>query len=448
MRNFATLAILAAALWTPSTALAAGPYSLGADDPTNPYDAPIPGFIGPAGDGSTAIGNYVNPEFIGWATGYQDLLITDTNWTYMDPSMAFGPVAGDLHHVVSLGDLDPDMIAAGDPVGTIVGTITLTFDTPIRNGVGADFAGFENGFYAEEADGQGTVVGQILAELAYVQVSTDGVTWLEFESDSLTPCPPPDPDGYGYMTIDPTDVYNFFGKHTNGYGKSWGTPFDLDEFANHSAVLAGLVDLQQIHYVKIVDIPGNGDHVDVNVPVPGSAIFLDSDGDPIYDAWITWGSGGVDVEALGVLNEMPDFDGDGDVDGDDFDILCDNLGSADLHYDLDGDGDADTDDLAYMVANNLQWDNGVSSGYGTIEGDFNLDGTIDTTDLTILATNFGLDVGWSGGNANCDDVIDTTDLTILATNFGFVAAGASAPEPATIGLLGLGWLALARRRKA
>ena len=429
MRSSAMVLILTALLV--ASAATAGPYSLGVDDPTNAYDPAVPGFVGSAGDGSTAIGNYVNPEFIGWASGYQNYLPSDTYWSgdWYFPAKAMGPVTGDESDIVSLGDLDTVEIAAGD----LPGEITLTFDVPIRNGAGADFAAFENGFYCEwEVPGEGWVVGEIVAELGYVRVSTDGGNWLQFHSDSLTP----EPTGpYGYLTIDPTDVYGLVGKHANAGNKSWGTPFDLDEFAAHPDVAAGLVDLQQIHYVKIVDVPGSGD-------------FVDADGDPIYDAWITWGSGGLDLEALGVLNEMPDFDLDGDVDGDDFDILCDNLGSADLHYDLDGDGDADTDDLAYMVANNLQWDNGVSSGYGTIEGDFNLDGTIDTTDLTILATNFGLDVGWSGGNANCDDVIDTTDLTILATNFGFVAAGASAPEPATIGLLGLVWLALARRRKA
>ena len=57
-------------------------------------------------------------------------------------------------------------------------------------------------------------------------------------------------------------------------------------------MLAGLVDLNVINYVKIVDIPGNG-------------YFTDADGDPIYDAWVTWDSGGVDFEAIGVINTVP-----------------------------------------------------------------------------------------------------------------------------------------------
>ena len=56
--------------------------------------------------------------------------------------------------------------------------------------------------------------------------------------------------------------------------------------------MAGLVDLNDINYIKIVDIPGSGD-------------FFDSEGNPIYDAWVTWGSGGVDLEAVGAINVVP-----------------------------------------------------------------------------------------------------------------------------------------------
>ncbi|MGE9292681.1 MAG: hypothetical protein ACQKBW_03630, partial [Puniceicoccales bacterium] len=50
-----------------------GDYSLGMDDPDNTYDAPVPGFVGPAGEGKVPLegegndGNYVNPVFTGWA---------------------------------------------------------------------------------------------------------------------------------------------------------------------------------------------------------------------------------------------------------------------------------------------------------------------------------------------------------------------------------------------
>ena len=111
-------------------------------------------------------------------------------------------------------------------------------------------------------------------------------------------------------------------------------------------------------------------------------------------------------------------------------------------YDLDGDGDADSDDMDMLIHDLVETSAGSSPG--TEYGDFDLDGDIDTTDLTILATNFGVGTTWAQGNANCDLVIDTTD-TILATNFGFVASADAIPEPATLSLLALGALSLLRR---
>ena len=140
----------------------------------------------------------------------------------------------------------------------------------------------------------------------------------------------------------------------------------------------------------------------------------------------------------------PDFDGNGDVDADDIDILCTNMG--DPAYDLDGDGDTDEDDLIYLVENLVQWNDGADSGEGTYQGDFNLDGEVNLTDLQTMTGAFGATgVGWADGNVNCDDVVDLTDLQILKGNFGLAAAGV--PEPATLGMLGLGGLALLRRRR-
>jgi len=272
-----------------------GPYSsaqanMTADAP----DAGIPGFVGLDGDGVTPDGgdgnNYVNPVFIGWATDVIDYSPSDTVGTYGtggigsqfgDPTKALGAVTGDNFDIVSLGDMGATEIAAGNASGSI----TLGFEYSIINGSGADFAVFENGFIS--AGGAG-VSGQIFAELGYVEVSTDGETFVRFPSVSLT-------DGQvgAYGTVDPTEVYNLVGKHVNAYGSSWGTPFDLDDLLNTEEVLLGLVDLDEINYVRIVDIPGDGS-------------FVDSQGNPIYDAWLTWGSGGLDLEAVGVIHQIPE----------------------------------------------------------------------------------------------------------------------------------------------
>ena len=143
--------------------------------------------------------------------------------------------------------------------------------------------------------------------------------------------------------------------------------------------------------------------------------------------------------------DLGDFDGDGDIDADDADLLCDNLGDA--AYDVDGDGDADADDMVFLVENLAELTDG-SGRTGTQVGDFNLDGLINATDLATMHSNFGLSAqGYADGNANCDDLINATDLAILDAHFGYIAPSAAVPEPAFATTLLLGVGAMFRRRK-
>ncbi len=283
----ATKSALCALLLGAAGALA-GPYSAPWGDPTNPHDAPVPGFVGPHGDGRARVlesggvyanpDNFVNPVFAGWASGTADYAPAPgvgASWT--DPASALGPVTGDNFHIVSLGDLSATQIAGG----VAPGTITLTFDQPICDRHGADFVCFENGLIS--AGGAG-VANQILAELVYVEVSSDGVNFARMPSRSLTPAPVG-----SFGTIDASNVFGLAGKHVNAYGESWGTPFDLAWVASDPLVTSGLVDLDAITHIRLVDIPGNG-------------AFADSQAAPIHDAWLTMGSSGHDLEAVGVIS--------------------------------------------------------------------------------------------------------------------------------------------------
>ncbi len=268
----------------------AGPYSLGLDDPDNVHDAPVPGFTGPHGDGKARLedglggiehpGNHVHPLFFGWAAEVEDYFRADGQAGFAEPGVALGEVTGDNFDVVSLGDLEQAQIDAwlADPDhNSGPGSLTLRFAEPIRDLSGADFAVFENGFISGCATG-GIGIGGVFAELAFVEVSADGVSFTRFPATSLTAAPVG-----GYASVDPTGIRNLAGKHVNAHGDCWGTPFDLAE-----------IGMDEVSYVRLVDVPGSGD-------------LTDAGGRPIYDAWHTFGSGGADVEAVGAISVAMTF---------------------------------------------------------------------------------------------------------------------------------------------
>ena len=292
---------LVAVLWT--GALRAAPYSRGLNDPANIWDAPVPGFTGPDGEGKARLPddcggfsnerNSVNPIFFGWARGWSGYVRADGQSAFSEVSLALGPVTGDNFDVVSLGDLSAVQLAAGAPVGQVTLHFTDTLHpAPIRNLPGADFVVFENGLVAESGTG-GAGVGGVFAELAYVEVSSDGVNFARFPSVSLTPGSVP-----SYGTLDPAKIFNLAGKHVNAGGESWGTPFDLAALVNHPLVIDGTLDLNRVRHVRIVDIPGNGSFFDSAAPMPH----------PIFDPWPTTGAGGFDLEAIGVISIAMTFD--------------------------------------------------------------------------------------------------------------------------------------------
>jgi hypothetical protein len=277
----------------------------------------------------------VNPIFRGWATGTRNYLPSDDTWTgdWNNPNKALGPATGDMRDIVSLGDLDAAEIADGcEP-----GQITLIFGDPcvagdtnhIHDVNGYDFVVFENAFMSLYNTGGGSVRGEMIAELGYVEVSSNGADFARFGGVSLTS----DPAG-SYGTIEISDVFGLAGKHPNAYGICTGTAFDLRELVEHPLVKGGTVDINDIAYVRIIDVPGSGDFLDAAVEHvdpctwPGWANY--DTNHAIYDAWVTWGSGGLDLEAVGVLKEQQyaaDINLDGIVDGHDLALFASAWGS-------------------------------------------------------------------------------------------------------------------------
>lgn len=217
-------------------------------------------FAPPVGQlGTTAI-HKDSSVFVAWATGssiirgYQDISNTSLGYASVgDSSMALG-MAG-ANGVVSLGD---------------GGYAIVTFANPISDGVGWDFAIFENSF------------SDTYLELAYVEVSSDGITYFRFPCTSYTQ---DTVQVGGFGNIDATKIDNLAGK----YRALYGTPFDLQQLSSQ----VGL-NTNAITHVKIIDVVGS---------IQDAYARYDQYGNKINDPWNTpFASSGFDLDAVGVIH--------------------------------------------------------------------------------------------------------------------------------------------------
>jgi len=209
--------------------------------------------------GSTAIGKN-DPNIKGWATkcniyrGYLDIANKSGGFTSVGDSISATDAPG-VNGTVSLGDS---------------GVAVLQFSNPIKNGVGYDFAIFENSF------------SDSFLELAFVEVSSNGINFYRFPAHSLTP-EAKQTGSFGYTQ--PNKVNNLAGK----YRATYGTPFDLDELKD-----IPLLDVNHITHVKIIDVVGS-----IN-PAYGQK---DTAGNYINDPYPTaFPSGGFDLDAVAVIH--------------------------------------------------------------------------------------------------------------------------------------------------
>ncbi|MCW3127087.1 MAG: hypothetical protein JWO03_2745 [Bacteroidetes bacterium] len=222
--------------------------------------APVVGF-----PGTTAI-HYDSSAFVAWATGcslqrgYRDIAVPDSGYASVgDSSAAIGMATS--NGIVSLGD---------------GGSATLTFASPIVNGAGFDFAVFENGFNLGGA-------GMAFLELAFVEVSSDGVRFVRFPAVDNVQDSTQLWNGAG---MDGSKLNNLAGKYVSGYG----TPFDLDELRDSIGL-----DLNNITHVRVVDVIGT---------LTDRYASHDSRGGKINDPYPTnFGSSGFDLDGVGVIHQ-------------------------------------------------------------------------------------------------------------------------------------------------
>jgi len=303
-------------------------------------------------------------------------------WIYDDPQWALGGPRG-------LGPTDGsyDVVTLG-----VQGSLTLGFEENLvlADGPGADLLVFENPIQF------GSLV---FGELVRVQVSSDGEHYVEFP----TLCGIGGPVA-SFAAIDPALVSGFAGvtpvqanvddpKRPGPFdGGAGGDAFDLADLADLPEVTGGLVRLDRIIHVRLIDVLGDGSETDSN----GGAVF-DPTGDFLQDLPVS-----ADIDAIAVIHgtEEP---GDDPVPG-------------------DTDGDGDVDHLDYLA---LKVNFGTVAGAGRAEGDFDGDHDVDYFDYAAAR-----------------------DHLVSAAPSGMQEAGAAMmPEPASMALLAVGVVPLLWRRR-
>src|SRR5262249_35830062 len=131
---------------------------------------------------------------------------------------------------------------------------------------------FENGFQFG--------AGNVFAEVAFVEVSTNGADFARFPSHYGPPAGGGTPIGtYGGLAGGTPLLANVSTNPDSPFDPvtSGGEAFDFADLASDPLVVGGQVDLQQVRFVQLVDVvPGNTD--------TGGTLIGGASGGPDFDA--------------------------------------------------------------------------------------------------------------------------------------------------------------------
>lgn len=213
--------------------------------------------------GTTAI-RHDDKRFVAWA----ETCTVELGWLDIADKSQGKPTTGTSSD--ALGPRDAGIVSLGDS-----GVAIVTFPAALYNGPGPDFAVFENGF-ADPTDPE-----MAFLELAFVEVSSDGISYTRFPASCVIDTP--QVPGAGVYS-NARKINNLAGKYISGYG----TPFDLEELKGTSGL-----DVNNITHVLIVDAIGS----------IGANASVDKDGNKINDPYPTpYPTSGFDLDAVGAIN--------------------------------------------------------------------------------------------------------------------------------------------------
>ena len=219
-------------------------------------------FAPPVGQLGTTAMYKDSSVFVAWASkcnvirGFQDISNQSLGYANVgDSSLTIG--AAGTNGVVSLGD---------------GGIAIMEFINSIIDAAGPDFAVFENSF------------NDTFLELAFVEVSSDGVNFFRFPAISNTDT---STQINGFGNLDATLINNLAGKYRGNYG----TPFDLADIVDNV-----LLNKQAITHVKVIDVVGS---------IQNQYCSRDANNHKVNDPWPTaFGTGGFDLDAVGVIHQQ------------------------------------------------------------------------------------------------------------------------------------------------
>lgn len=202
-----------------------------------------------------------------WAIGYHVL----RGWQNTLDTTLGKATAGNEESIP--GKAGNGIISLGDG-----GVAVLHVYHPVKNGPGFDFVLFENGFIDQSLD-----TGAAYLELAFVEVSSDGIHFFRFPSSSYT-------DTISQLgpfgAIRAEKINNLAGKYISPFG----TPFNLDEVPDDS-----LLNKDAVTHIRVVDAVGS---------LHDSFCTRDAAGHKINDPWPTpFPSSGFDLDALGIIHQ-------------------------------------------------------------------------------------------------------------------------------------------------